>query len=45
MNPRNTWSEKDAYDVSAKKLAQMFVENFRKFGNVSKEIVDAGPRI
>ncbi len=45
LNPRNTWSEKDAYDVSAKKLAQMFVENFRKFGNISKEIVNAGPRI
>ena len=45
LDPRNTWSEKDAYDHSARKLAQMFVENFKKFGNVSKEIRDAGPQI
>ena len=45
LNPRNTWSEKDAYDLSARKLAQMFVENFEKFGAVSEEIRDAGPQI
>ena len=45
LNPKNTWVEKDAYDLSAKKLAQMFVENFKKFGDTQKEIVDAGPHI
>ncbi len=45
LNPRNTWVEKDAYDLSARKLAQMFVENFKKFGNTPKEIREAGPQI
>lgn len=45
LNPRNTWAEKEGYDSSAKKLAQMFVENFKKFGNTAKEIRDAGPQI
>lgn len=43
LDQRNTWTEKDAYDHSAKKLAQMFVENFKKFGETPKEIRDAGP--
>ena len=45
LEPKSTWVDKDAYDLSAKKLAQMFVDNFRKFENISAEIRLAGPRI
>lgn len=44
LNPKNTWVDKDSYDLSARKLAQMFTENFKKFSNVEPGIVDAGPK-
>jgi phosphoenolpyruvate carboxykinase (ATP) len=44
LDPKTTWQDKDAYDLSAKKLAQMFVDNFKKFKNVSPEIIVAGPK-
>ena len=45
LDPRNTWSDKDKYDAAARRLAALFVKNFERFGNMPKEMVEAGPRI
>lgn len=45
LDPRNTWTDKDAYDKMAKEIAGRFVKNFEKYTNMPKEIVDAGPKI
>ena len=44
LKPRQTWKDGSAYDTQATKLAEMFRKNFEKFGNVSAEIVAAGPK-
>jgi phosphoenolpyruvate carboxykinase (ATP) len=44
LRPRDTWSNGDAYDRQAEKLADMFRENFVQFADVvSKEILAAEP--
>ncbi len=45
LNPRSTWSDGDAYDLQATKLASMFRENITKFGDaVPANILAAGPQ-
>ena len=43
--PRETWDDGSAYDVEARKLARMFVQNFAQFAaSVPAEVRAAGPR-
>jgi phosphoenolpyruvate carboxykinase (ATP) len=45
LDPRETWDDKDAYDEQAKKLADLFKDNFEKFEDeVEEEVRRAGPR-
>ncbi len=44
LKPRETWSNAAAYDAQARKLAEMFRENFEKFGAVDSAIKNAGPK-
>jgi len=46
LNPRNTWSDKKAYDEKALYLAQRFVTNFEKYkSHASEEILQGAPKV
>ena len=46
LHPRNTWTDKEAYDRKAMEVAEMFKKNFRKFDTVASEMIrKAGPLI
>lgn len=47
LNPRNAWPDKDNFDQTAKKLAGMFVENFKKYmvDNDDFDFTKAGPQV
>ena len=47
LNPRNVWSDKDAYDAQAAKLAQMFVDSFKTYTDTDegKALESIGPEL
>lgn len=46
LNPRNTWNDKDAFDIQASKLASAFVKNFEQYAsNANEEILAAAPKV
>jgi phosphoenolpyruvate carboxykinase (ATP) len=46
LNPQRAWSNPSDYDAQVRKLAAMFVENFKKFsGDVAADVSAAGPPV
>ena len=45
LSPKNTWTDKDAYNSKANELAEEFNKNFTQFSeNANDEILDAAPK-
>ena len=40
LNPRGLWEREDLYDIEAKKVRQMFIENFDQFGGFADKDVN-----
>ncbi len=46
LDPRSTWADPLAYDVQAKRLVGMFVDNFAKFEtHVNTDVLGAAPQL
>lgn len=43
LNPKNSWTDKEAYNKAAEKLASLFAENFKQYADIDEEIREAGP--
>lgn len=45
LQPKQTWDDPEAYDKTARDLAQKFKDNFTKFTNAADAIKNAGPLV
>ncbi len=45
LNPINVWKNKQEYNTEAKKLANLFKENFKEYGEEVKYLLNSGPII
>ena len=46
LDPRETWADKDAYDATAAKLVDQFVENFAQFADhVDEGVRQSAPKV
>mmetsp|Transcript_29452 Transcript_29452/g.39177 ORF Transcript_29452/g.39177 Transcript_29452/m.39177 type:complete len:131 (-) Transcript_29452:22-414(-) len=45
LDARGTWSDADAYDAQAKKLATMFIDNFEQYVTPESDYSPHGPKL
>lgn len=45
LNPRIQWKDINKYNKKAAELASLFIQNFTKFKNIPKEIINSGPTL
>ena len=43
LNPRTSWENPENYDIQAAKLVELFINNFKTYGNAVLYLEDAGP--
>jgi phosphoenolpyruvate carboxykinase (ATP) len=45
LNPINTWVDKSLYEATRNELAEMFIENFKKYITKESDFSSAGPKL
>jgi phosphoenolpyruvate carboxykinase (ATP) len=44
LDPGYSWSNRDQYVIAAKRLAHLFIENFKRFGKETEYLTKFGPQ-